>query len=106
MQSEGISISVPIYYATGSKKRGVFSSFISGFAEPSGAIMAYLLLKNFINDVTISIVLLFVAGIMISLAIEEMLPEANNYNKKKQSFLGLIIGLILVIINVLLFWNH
>jgi len=49
------------------------------------------------------IVLLFVAGIMISLAIEEMLPEANNYNKKKQSLLGLIIGLILVIINVLLF---
>jgi len=100
---EGISISVPIYYATGSKKRGVFYSFISGFAEPLGAIMAYLLLKNFINDVTISIVLLFVAGIMISLAIEEMLPEANNYNKKKQSLLGLIIGLILVIINVLLF---
>ena len=51
----------------------------------------------------ISIVLILVAGIMITLAIEEMLPEANSHNKTKQSILGLIIGLILVIINMLLF---
>lgn len=100
---EGISISVPIYYATGSKKRGVVYSLISGLAEPLGAIMAYLLLKNFINDVTIAIVLIFVAGIMISLAIEEMLPESNKYNKKRESVIGLLIGVILVLINVLLF---
>lgn len=100
---EGISISVPIYYATGSRGRGLLYSFISGVAEPLGALMAFLILKRFINDVTISIVLVLVAGIMITLAIEEMLPEANKYNKKTQNVFGLILGLILVIINLLLF---
>lgn len=100
---EGISISVPIFYATGSRGRGLLYSFVSGVAEPLGALMAFLILKRFINDVTISIVLVLVAGIMITLAIEEMLPEANKYNKKTQNVFGLILGLILVIINLLLF---
>lgn len=100
---EGISISVPIYYATGSRKRGVLYSFISGFAEPLGAIMAYILLRKFINITTISIVLIFVAGIMITLAIEEMLPEANKYNKKSVSIIGMLLGIVLVLINVLFF---
>lgn len=100
---EGISISVPIFYATGNRGKGLLYSFISGVAEPLGAVMAFLIFKNFINDVTISIVLVFVAGIMITLAIEEMLPEANKYNKKTQNVFGLVLGLILVIINLLLF---
>lgn len=100
---EGISISVPIYYSTGNKKKGLIYSFISGLAEPLGALLAYLLLKNFISEITISIVLIFVAGIMITLAIEEMLPEANKYNKKKQNMIGLILGIVLVLINLLIF---
>lgn len=100
---EGIGIAVPIYYATGNKSRGVIYSFISGLAEPLGAIMAYLILKKFINDRLISITLIFVAGIMITLAIEEMLPETNKYNKKLQNLIGLILGLILVIINLYVF---
>lgn len=100
---EGIGIAVPIYYATGKKSRGVLLSFISGLAEPLGAIMAYLILKNFINDRLISITLIFVAGIMITLAIEEMLPETNKYNKHIQNIIGLISGLILVLINLFVF---
>lgn len=100
---EGISISVPIYYSTGSKGRGLLYSFLSGLAEPLGALLAFIILKRFISDVTISMVLILVAGIMITLAIEEMLPEANKYQKHKQNMFGLILGLILVLINVLLF---
>ncbi len=100
---EGISISTPIYYATGSKSRGIFYAFLAAIAEPLGAIMAYLILKRFITDNTISIILIFVAGIMISLAIEEMLPLANKYNKKTNNIIGLILGLILVLINILIF---
>lgn len=100
---EGISIAVPIYYATGSKRRGLLYSFISGIAEPLGALLAYVLLKNYINNITISIVLLIVSGLMITLAINEMLPEALSYNKKRENLIGLIIGLIIVLINVLLF---
>lgn len=100
---EGISISVPIYYATGSKKRGVIYSLISGLAEPLGAILAFIVLKNYINDITIALVLVIVAGIMITISINEMLPEVNSYNKKNISILGIIIGVILVIVNLLLF---
>ena len=100
---EGISISVPIYYASGSKGRGLLYSFLSRLAEPLGAFMTFILFKRFINNVTISIVLILVAGIMITLAIDEMLPEANKYNKKQQNVIGLIMGVILVLINVLLF---
>lgn len=100
---EGISISVPIYYSTGSKGRGLLYSFLSGLAEPLGALLAFIILKRFISAVTISMVLILVAGIMITLAIEEMLPEANKYQKHKQNMFGLILGLILVLINVLLF---
>ena len=100
---EGIAIAMPIYFATKSKYKAIKYSFLSGMAEPLGALMAYIVLKPFISDVMISIVLILVAGIMITLAIEEMLPEANSHNKTKQSILGLIIGLILVIINMLLF---
>lgn len=100
---EGISISVPIYYSTGSKGRGLLYSFLSGLAEPLGALLAFIILKRFISSVTISMVLILVAGIMITLAIEEMLPEANKYQKHKQNIFGLVLGLILVLINVLLF---
>lgn len=100
---EGISISVPIYYATGSKKRGVIYSLISGLAEPLGAILAFIVLKNYINEITIALVIVIVAGIMITISINEMLPEVNSYNKKNISILGMIIGVILVIVNLLLF---
>lgn len=100
---EGISIAVPVYYATGSKKRGLFLTLVSGLAEPLGAFVSYILLKNYINDVTISLVLILVAGIMMSLAIDEMIPEVNKYDNKVISIIGMILGLVLVLINLYLF---
>ena len=95
---EGISIAVPVYYATGSKKRGLFLTLVSGLAEPLGAFVSYILLKNYIN-----LVLILVAGIMMSLAIDEMIPEVNKYNNKVISIIGMILGLVLVLINLYLF---
>lgn len=96
---EGISIAIPIYYSTGNKSRAIKNTLISGFAEPLGVILTYILFKNFINNITISIVLIFVAGIMITLSINEMLPEVLKYNKSKYIILGLIIGVVVVITN-------
>ncbi len=96
---EGISIAVPIYYATNSKQKALITTLISGLAEPAGAILAYLFLKPFITEIMISIVLLFVAGIMITLAIEEMLPKAISYKQYKYIYIGLISGLIIIMIN-------
>lgn len=99
---EGISIAVPIYYATKSKRKAIFNTFLSGIAEPFGAVLAYLFLKDFITDTMISIVLLFVAGLMISLSINEMLPKALSYKNNKYIYYGLFLGIILVLINHLL----
>lgn len=100
---EGISIAVPIYYSTGNKRKAISSTFISGLAEPLGAILAFLLLKNYITDGLISIVLLIVSGIMITLSISQLLPQAKKYKKDKFILIGLITGIILMIVNLLVF---
>ncbi len=100
---EGISIAVPIYYATKSKKNAIFKTFLSGIAEPIGAIIAYIFLSKYITDIFISIILLFVGGIMITLAIEVIYPKARKYNLNKFLYLGLIIGTVLILFNYFCF---
>lgn len=100
---EGISIAVPIYYATGSKREAILKTFMSGIAEPIGAIIAYIFLSKYITDSLISIILILVGGIMITLAIEVILPKAKEYNIKRYLYLGIIIGTVLVLFNYLMF---
>lgn len=100
---EGISIAVPIYYATGSKKEAIKKTFISGLAEPLGAVLAFIFLRNFITDSFIGLILIFVAGIMITLSIHELLPKALGYHENKFIMLGFIAGIILLIINHFVF---
>lgn len=99
---EGISIAVPIYYSTGSIKSAIKCTFLSALAEPIGALLAFLIFKNFITNQMISIFLIFVAGIMITLSIEKMLPEALSYNRKKSVYIGLIVGAIIVFLSLLI----
>lgn len=100
---EGISIAVPIYYATKSKKNALFKTFLSGIAEPIGAILAYIFLSKYITDTFISMILLLVGGIMITLAIEVIYPKARKYNLNKYLYLGLFVGTILILINYFCF---
>lgn len=100
---EGISIAVPIYYATKSKKEALLKTFYSGIAEPIGAFLAYIFLSSYITDNLISIILILVAGIMITLAIEGMLPKAQKYNQNKYLYLGIGIGVILILFNYFVF---
>lgn len=96
---EGISIAVPIYYATKSKKEAFLKTFISGLAEPLGAFLAFVFLSRFITDTVISIVLLFVAGIMITLSIQKLFPEALKYKENNFIWLGLGVGGLLTFLN-------
>lgn len=98
---EGISIAVPIYYGTKSKKKSVKATLISGLSEPLGALVAYLILGSFVTKEIISIVLLFVAGIMISISINKLLPTALSYKCNKELRVGLLVGLIFLIISLL-----
>lgn len=97
---EGISIAVPIYYATGSKWKAIRSTLLSAISEPLGALLAFLIFKNFITNQMISLFLVLVAGIMITLSIEKMLPEALSYHKNKSLYIGCIIGIVVVLISL------
>jgi len=75
--SEGIAVSVPIYFATKSRKKTFFHSFLSGLAEPVGAIIGYFLLLRIFNEAIFGIVFAGVAGIMIYISLDELLPTAE-----------------------------
>ena len=91
---EGISISIPIYYSTNSKKKAFFYTFISGFSEVLGAILTYIFLYRFINNCFIGIMLSLTTGIMLYISLIELLPNSLEYNYKKTSYISFIIGFI------------
>ncbi|WP_067839377.1 zinc transporter ZupT [Amphibacillus sediminis] len=99
---EGIAISVPIYYATGSKKKAFKLSFLSGLAEPAGAILAYFLFMPFLTETLFGIIFAGVAGIMIFISLDELLPAAKRYDETHTSIYGLIAGMAVMALSLLL----
>ena len=100
---EGISVSVPIYYATGSKKKAFYYSFLSGIAEPIGALIGYFILLNFFSDFVFGILFAGVAGIMVFISLDELLPSAQKYGEHHLSIYGLILGMAVMALSLLLF---
>ncbi|AYE35114.1 zinc transporter ZupT [Clostridium septicum] len=100
---EGISISVPIYYATGDKKKAFIYSFLSGMSEPLGALVGYIFLKNIFNDIIFGVVFAAVAGIMVFISLDELLPAAKEYGEHHLSIYGLISGMFVMAISLILF---
>ena len=100
---EGIATSVPIYYSTGNRKKAFFVSFFSGITEPLGALIGYLLLRPFFNDTVFGILFAMVAGIMIFISLEELLPMAREYEKSKVTIIGAICGMMIMAVSLVLF---
>jgi len=100
---EGISVALPIYCATGNKKEGLIKSLISGLTEPLGAIIAFLFLGPFLNDVIFGIIYALIAGIMVFISFDELLPSAREYGENHLTILGLICGMAVMGISLLLF---
>lgn len=100
---EGISISTPIYFASNKKKKALFYTFISGMSEPFGALLAFLFLSRFINDIFMGILLAIIAGIMLHISFYELIPTAKKYKNSLLFNFSIIIGIIFMIINHLLF---
>lgn len=98
---EGISIAVPIYYSTGSKKKAILYTFIAGLSEPIGAILTGLFLINYVNDIVLGLLFALIAGIMIQLSTSKLLPTSNNYSKRIASMF-FILGFIVMFISLLL----
>lgn len=103
---EGIAVSVPIYYATGSRKKAFFYSFLSGISELVGALLAYLLLLPFLHDgnseIVFGITMAGVAGIMVFISLDELLPSAEEYGEHHLAVYGLIAGMVVMAASLLL----
>lgn len=93
---EGISVAMPIYYSTGSKAKAFKYTFISGLAEPIGAFLAFLFLRPFINEVILAIIFAIVAGIMLYISFEELIPAARKYGYDKLYVLSIFLGICII----------
>lgn len=100
---EGIAVSVPIYFSTGDKKKAFFYSFLSGLSEPLGAMVGYILLRNFFNDIVFGVLFAAVAGIMVFISLDELLPTAHEYGEHHIAIYGVIGGMVVMALSLLLF---
>lgn len=100
---EGISIAVPIYYSTKSRGRALLYTLVSGLSEPFGALLAFLFLKPFMNDLVMGLLMALIAGIMTHIAFYELLPTSLKYKNKKLTYIFFIIGLLFMTINHFIF---
>jgi len=100
---EGIAVSVPIYHATGNRRKAFWISFLSGLTEPLGALVAYLFLMPFWSPFINGIVMAAVAGIMVFISLDELLPTAEKYGEHHLSISGLIAGMIIMGLSLFLF---
>ncbi|MDD4924551.1 MAG: zinc transporter ZupT [Dehalococcoidales bacterium] len=99
---EGIAVSVPILYSTGSRKKAFGYSFLSGLAEPVGALLGFLVLTPFLTPDILSMTLAFVAGIMVYISLDEILPMAHRYAREHLVIIGVVAGMAIMALSLLL----
>ncbi|MEA5051155.1 MAG: zinc transporter ZupT [Oscillospiraceae bacterium] len=93
---EGISVALPIYYVTGSRRKAFKMTFLSGISEPVGALLAFLVLRPFITPFALGAVFAAVAGIMIYIAVEELIPSSRQYAHDRLALLSTFTGICLM----------
>ena len=98
--TEGIAIAVPIYYATGNRGKAFLYSLLSGLAEPVGALIGFLILLPFLSPGLLAFLFAVVAGIMVFITFDELLPMAETYGKHHIAIGGLLIGMIFMGIGI------
>lgn len=100
---EGIAVSIPISYGTGSKRKGFYLSFLSGLAEPVGALLAWFILMPFLSDKLFGFIFAGVAGIMVFISIDELLPTAREYGLPHHAVYGFLSGMAVMALSLLMF---
>ncbi len=100
---EGIATSAPIYFATADRRKAFYISFLSGMTEPIGALIGYFALRPFFNDFVFGALFALVAGIMVFISIEELLPMAREIEKSRITIIGAVIGMMIMAASLLLF---
>ena len=100
---EGIAVSVPLYHATKDRKKSFWLGFGSGLAEPVGAILGFLILSSFLTQTLFGILFAAVAGIMVFISLDELLPTAKEYESGHNAVYGLVAGMAMMALSLLLF---
>lgn len=99
---EGIAVSVPIFYATKDKNKAFLYSFLSGVSEPAGALLGYLVLMSFLTPAVLAGTLAFVAGVMIYISLDELLPTAHRYGHGHLVISGVVLGMLIMALSLLM----
>ena len=104
---EGIAVAIPIYYATKSKGKALLYATLSGLSEVVGAALCLAITAIFGIELTggspaFPLVLSAVAGIMIYISLDELLPTAEKYGKHHIAIAGVVGGMALMGISLLI----
>ena len=97
---EGLAVSAPVYAATGSRGKAFWWSFLSGVAEPVGALLAAAVLMPFLNEAVLGGLLSVVAGIMVFISIDELLPVSRAYGEEHLSIVGIVGGMVVMALSL------
>ena len=99
---EGLSVAIPVYSATGSRTKALGWSLLSGIGEPLGALLAYLIFMPILNDTLFGVLYAAIAGIMVFISLDELLPTAMEYGEHHLTIYGMIIGMAIMAVGLLL----
>ena len=103
---EGIAVSLPIYHATGNRKKAFMYSFLSGLVEPVGAILCYFLFMSFLTPLILGLLIAVVAGIMVFISLDQLLPASGKYGEHQMTTYGVVLGMILMSISLTMLVGH
>jgi ZIP family zinc transporter len=99
---EGIAVAVPIYFATKSRRKAVGYAFLSGLSEPIGAVAGYAVATLFLPEHAMGVVHAIVAGIMVFISLDQLIPNAHAYCKGHLPMYGLVSGMAIMALTLLL----
>lgn len=100
---EGIAVALPVYHATGSKQKAFWYSTFSGLAEPVGALLGYWVFRAVLHEAAFGIMFAGVAGIMVYISLDELLPTAHEYGEGHRVIGGVIAGMMVMAVSLLVF---
>ncbi len=100
---EGVTIALPIFYATGSKTKAFIWTLVSALAEPIGALLGYFILGGNPDAMTYGVLFGMIAGVMVFLSLDELLPMAKRYAKGHETVYGMVFGMALLASSLVLF---
>ena len=100
---EGIAIALPIYHAVKKKRTAIFYTFLSGIAEPLGAVLGFIFLKNYLNTTTLGLLFAAISGIMVYISIDTLLPMAREYGENHHVVFGIMLCMFVIGLSLVLF---